>query len=92
MTGLSQLLNSLTGDLNLGTEQQRTSIRQAVAQVCQRQGYQAKVASFKDGILTLHARPAETYLLRMDEGNVREALNNAGVGDAVQEIRIFSRI
>ena len=92
MTALNDMFAGLTAGLKLGTADQRNSIREAVQATCRAQGYNADVASFNDGTLILKARPAEAYLLRMDVTAVREALNDAGVGDVVQDVNDICRL
>lgn len=82
------LLGELVGGLDLGSASERREVRQLVEGFLERQGYPAEITSIRDGVLTLSARPAEAYLLRMDETALLRVVEDAELTGVVRSVRI----
>lgn len=78
--------------LGLGTRDDRAQIREAVDEFCNAQGYTADLGSFRNGVLTLHAAPAEHALLRYDLARLRRHLKERGLGPVVRDVKVRTRV
>lgn len=85
-------VTKLVTSLGLGSRDDRARIRRAVDEFCRTQGYTADLGSFRNGVLTLHAAPAEHALLRYDLDRLRSHLERRGLATVVRDVKVRTRV
>lgn len=84
-------VQELLGGIRIGTREQRSHLRTTMDQFFAAKGYRAELGSYNNGVLLIHASPAEHALLRYDLPALRQHLTDHGLDDMVDDVKVRTR-